>query len=130
MYTTIRQVSAVDKPRWIGIDHVQLAMPVGAEDQARAFYTGVLALTEVPKPEPLRARGGCWFEAGSVKLHLGAEDDFRPARKAHPALLVDDLRALVRTTGIDITWSDELPEVRRGYVDDPFGNRIELIEAP
>ncbi|CAN5746896.1 hypothetical protein BH20ACT4_BH20ACT4_08000 [soil metagenome] len=119
-----------DQPRWIGIDHVQLAMPVGAEDQARAFYAGMLALTEVPKPEPLRARGGCWFEAGAVKLHLGGEEGFLPARTAHPALLVDDLRALVHAGGLDITWSDELAGVRRGYVDDPFGNRIELIEAP
>ncbi len=130
MYTTIRQVHRADKPLWIGIDHVQLAMPIGAEDQARTFYAGVLGLSEVPKPATLRARGGCWFEAGAVRLHLGVENGFRPARKAHPALVVEDLMALVRTTGLDITWSDELPGARRGYVDDPFGNRIELIESP
>ncbi len=130
MYTTIRQVREANQPRWIGIDHVQLSMPIGAEDQARAFYTGVLGLSEVPKPEPLRSRGGCWFEAGPVRVHLGGEEHFHPARKAHPALLVNDLEALVQAGGLDIMWNDEFPEVRRGYVDDPFGNRIELIESP
>ena len=103
MYTTLIQVSADDKPRrWtasVGIDHVQLAMPAGQEDVARRFYTGVLGIPEVPKPPVLAARGGCWFEAGAVRVHLGVEDDFRPARKAHPALVVADLRSFVERPG-------------------------------
>ncbi|MEJ7722438.1 MAG: GntR family transcriptional regulator [Ilumatobacteraceae bacterium] len=97
MYTTIRQVRASDKPRsgaspqWLRVDHVQLAMPVGGEADARRFYTDVLGLAEVPKPAALAARGGCWFESGEVRVHLGVEDDFHPARKAHPALVVRDL---------------------------------------
>jgi len=81
--------------RWVGIDHVQLAMPVGAEAAARDFYVGVLGLTEMPKPVVMAARGGCWFEAGPVRLHLGVEADFRPARKAHPTLLIRELRQFV-----------------------------------
>ena len=112
------------------LDHVQLAMPRGAEDEAEAFYCGPLGLRRVPKPEPLASRGGCWFENGAVTVHLGVEDDFRPARKAHPAFRVDDLDGLVgrlADAGHDVRWDDELPDVRRCYVDDPFGNRIELI---
>jgi catechol 2,3-dioxygenase-like lactoylglutathione lyase family enzyme len=112
---------------WVRIDHVQLAMPVGGEDTARAFFVGRLGMTEVPKPPVMAARGGCWFEAGEVKLHLGAEAEFRPARKAHPALVVRGLRALVQD--LSPTWSDEIPGTLRCHIDDPFGNRIELIEA-
>jgi len=108
---------------------VQLAMPAGAEEEARAFYAGVLGLVEQPKPPLLAVRGGCWFENGAVKLHLGAEDDFRPARKAHPALLVAGLRAFVAERALDVRWSDEIPGTTRCHLDDPFGNRIELIEA-
>jgi len=115
--------------RWMGIDHVQLAIPVGGEDRARAFYVGVLGLTEVPKPVALAVRGGAWFEAGDVRIHVGREDDFVPARKAHPALLVAGLRALVARTGIEARWDEEIPGVERCHVSDPFGNRIELIEA-
>ena len=104
-------------------------MPAGAEDEARAFYAGVLGLVEEPKPPLLAARGGCWFENGPVKLHLGVEDDFRPARKAHPALLVAGLRAFVAERALDVRWSDEIPGTTRCHLDDPFGNRIELIEA-
>ena len=114
------------------LDHVQLAMPRGSEDEAEAFYCGPLGLRRVPKPEPLASRGGCWFENGAVTVHLGVEDDFRPARKAHPAFRVDDLDGLVQrlaAAGLDVRWDDELPAVRRCYVDDPFGNRIELIAA-
>jgi catechol 2,3-dioxygenase-like lactoylglutathione lyase family enzyme len=111
------------------IDHVQLAMPPGEEAAARAFYTGVLGIREVPKPPALAARGGCWFEDGPVRVHLGAEDDFRPARKAHPALLVDGLVAFVDATGLAFTWVDDVPGLVYGYVDDPFGNRVELIDA-
>ena len=115
----------------LGLDHVQLAMPAGGEQRARDFYTGLLGLPEVPKPTLLAARGGCWFESDRVKLHLGVEADFRPARKAHSALLVDDLKALVallKAVGHGFTADDAQPGVRRGYVDDPFGNRIELIQ--
>ena len=114
---------------WVGIDHVQLAIPVGAEDEARAFYVGVLGLDEVPKPAVMAARGGAWFEAGAVKIHVGAEDPFVPARKAHPALLVRDLRVFIERTGLDATWNDEIVDLVRCHVDDPFGNRIELVEA-
>ena len=137
MYTTLIQVSAHDKHRtavdptspWVGIDHVQLAMPAGGEDVARGFYTGVLGLGEVPKPPVLAARGGCWFETGAVRVHLGVEADFRPAGKAHPALVVVDLPAFVERTGIDITWAHDIPDVVRGHIADPFGNRIELVDA-
>ena len=115
-----------------GIDHVQLAIPPGGEDRARPFYVGLLGLTEVAKPEPLASRGGCWFEAPGVKLHLGVEADFRPAQKAHPALLVSDLRALaakLEAANVPLRWDDELADVLRCHVDDPFGNRIELIQS-
>ncbi|MDQ3177401.1 MAG: glyoxalase [Actinomycetota bacterium] len=102
-------------------------MPAGGEADARSFYTDVLGLAELPKPAALAARGGCWFESGEVRVHLGVEDDFRPARKAHPALVVRDLPSVARDLGLDIEWSDDLPDVVRGFVHDPFGNRIELI---
>src|SRR5271156_3830937 len=76
------------------IDHVQLAMPAGKEEEARAFYGRVLGIPEIPKPVNLAKRGGCWFERGALKVHLGVEADFRPAQKAHPAFLVEDLAAL------------------------------------
>jgi catechol 2,3-dioxygenase-like lactoylglutathione lyase family enzyme len=113
----------------VGIDHVQLAMPAGGEDVARAFYGGVLGLAEVPKPPVLAARGGCWFENGAVKVHLGVEADFRPAQKAHPALVVRALREFVVRRGLDVRWSEEIPGTTRCYVDDPFGNRIELVDG-
>ncbi len=115
-----------------GLDHVQLAMPPGGEEDARGFYAGLLGLSEVPKPEPLATRGGCWFEGSETILHLGVENDFRPARKAHPALLVTDLeacRATLAAAGAAITPDHSLPGVRRFYTADPFGNRIELIQA-
>ena len=115
----------------MAIDHAQLAMPPGREPDARAFYQGVLGIPEVPKPPNLAARGGCWFERGSVKVHLGVEVDFRPARKAHPAFLVHDLPALVAkiaAAGLHVTTDEPLAGYARVYVDDPFGNRIELIE--
>lgn len=114
------------------VHHVQLAMPRGGEDDARAFFAGVLGVPEVPKPADMAARGGCWFELGPVRLHLGVEDAFRPARKAHPALLVEDLPALVdrlRAHGSPLTEGDDLDGfVHRWFVDDPFGNRIELLQ--
>ena len=113
------------------IDHVQLAMPAGREKEAVEFYAGALGLTEVPKPAHLAKRGGCWFERGSVRVHLGVETEFRPARKAHPAFLVDDLEALVKTLhdlGIETNDDQPLEGYRRTYVDDPFGNRLELLQ--
>ena len=111
------------------IDHVQLAMPAEREQEARDFYSGLLGLPEQPKPPHLAARGGCWFESGAVKVHIGVEADFRPARKAHPAFVVAGLDALLTAHPLAPTWSDEIPGTRRCHVDDPFGNRIELIDA-
>ena len=113
------------------IDHVQLAMPKGQEWEAQSFYAGVLGLSEVTKPENLAKRGGCWFENETVKVHLGVMPDFRPATKAHPAFIVDDLNALrARCEAADITCIDDQPleGFARFYVFDPFGNRIELME--
>ena len=121
--------STTSGPVWTGIDHVQLAIPVGGEDEARAFYTGVLGFVEVPKPEVMAARGGAWFEAGAVKIHVGAEQQFVAARKAHPALTVRGLVTLIENSGLDAKWNDEIRGVIRCHIDDPFGNRIELIEA-
>jgi catechol 2,3-dioxygenase-like lactoylglutathione lyase family enzyme len=117
--------------RVVGLDHVQLAMPAGGEPRARAFFTEILGIPEVLKPADLAARGGCWFERGELKIHLGVDSNFRPARKAHPALLVVDLPTLVeklRALGIAVQEDDPLPGYYRVYVDDPFGNRIELLE--
>ena len=114
----------------VGIDHVQLAMPAGREDEAREFYGRLRGLPETPKPAVLAARGGAWFENGSVKIHLGVEADFRPARKAHPALLVRDLRGLVerlRRAGVEVVEAERVGG-ERVFVADPFGNRIELME--
>ena len=114
----------------IGLDHVQLAMPVGGEPRARRFYDGLLDIPEVDKPPELAVRGGCWFESERVKLHLGVEDGFRPARKAHPALLVADLVSLtdaLREAGVEVRADEPLAGRERAYVDDPFGNRLELI---
>jgi catechol 2,3-dioxygenase-like lactoylglutathione lyase family enzyme len=116
----------------VGFDHVQLAMPAGEEPSAIAFYGGLLGLTHVPKPEPLASRGGCWFEGATVKVHLGVEADFRPARKAHPALIVRDLDALVASlerAGVEVRTGDEVDGRMQRFVDDPFGNRIELVPA-
>ena len=115
------------------IEHVQLAMPQGREAEARAFYGGVLGLTEVPKPFDLASRGGCWFEDGPMKLHLGVEDDFRPARKAHTALEVEGLDALLaaaRAKGYEVRGPAPANGYSQAYVYDPFGNRLELLEAP
>jgi catechol 2,3-dioxygenase-like lactoylglutathione lyase family enzyme len=114
----------------VALDHVQLAMPPGLEEQAAAFYCGVLGLEQVPKPPPLAARGGCWFRHGNVAVHLGVEKEFRPARKAHPAFVVDDLAALqavCEEAGIEVRPNPDGEPGRGAYVDDPFGNRIELI---
>jgi catechol 2,3-dioxygenase-like lactoylglutathione lyase family enzyme len=114
----------------VRIDHVQLAIPPGGEAEARRFYGDVLGLTEIPKPEAMRARGGMWFEGG---IHLGIELDMRPSVKAHPALVVDDLEVVrARLVAAGCEWRDapaeELPGVRRGHTRDPFGNRLEITE--
>lgn len=117
--------------RLVQIDHIQLAMPEGGEDKARQFYQGLLGLREVEKPDNLKKRGGCWFETGSVKIHLGVEKDFHPACKAHPAFLVHDLSGLVARLaeeGVIARRDEPLAGYDRVYVDDPFGNRIELME--
>ena len=116
----------------IGLDHVQVAAPHGCEAEARAFYGGLLGLEELEKPEPLRARGGCWFRAGTAELHIGVEEPFAPARKAHPGLVVDDLAALaerLRAQGIEVAPDETIPGVERAYVADPFGNRLELRQV-
>ena len=113
------------------LDHVQLAMPPDREREARAFYAGVLGIPEVTKPPHLAKRGGCWFERGPLKIHLGVESDFRPARKAHPALTVNDLKGLsdrLSVAGFPVRAEEPLEGYIRVYVDDPFGNRIELME--
>lgn len=115
----------------VAIDHVQLAMPPGGEAEARGFYVALLGFREVPKPAELAARGGAWFEAGTVKLHLGVEADFRPARKAHPALLVEGLPALVErlaSAACRVERADPFQGYDRVHVSDPFGNRLELME--
>ena len=115
----------------IRLDHVQLAMPAGREAEAVAFYEGLLGIPQVAKPPHLAARGGCWFEKGALKIHLGVDADFRPAHKAHPALLVRDLPALVaslRDAGVPIVDDEPLEGYNRVYVSDPFGNRVELME--
>jgi catechol 2,3-dioxygenase-like lactoylglutathione lyase family enzyme len=114
----------------LGLHHVQLAMPRGRERDAEAFYEGLLEIPRVRKPTPLDLRGGCWFESEGVRLHLGAEDGFSPARRAHPAILVDDLETLrIRLTraGVEVVDDEALPGFARFYVADPFGNRLEFL---
>ncbi len=115
-----------------GIDHVQLAMPVGAEAQARQFYSGVLGLAEIPKPAPLAVRGGVWFQCGGAQLHLGADPEFQAAKKAHPALLVADFAvfsAVLAGHGVPLKAEEVVAGRQRATLFDPFGNRLELIEA-
>jgi len=116
----------------LAIDHIQIAMPIGEEEKARAFYVNVLGFDEIPKPADLAKRGGAWFQSQSVQLHLGVEADFRAARKAHPAFIVSDLDALlakVQAVGYETDTSQPpLEGYKRAHVFDPFGNRIELME--
>jgi len=117
--------------RILSIEHVQLAMPPGQEAEARKFYGGLLGIPEKPKPPRLLKRGGCWFESGNLKVHLGVETDFRAARKAHPAFVVEDLpslRAALQAAGCTVKTDEPLEGYERIFVDDPFGNRIELME--
>jgi catechol 2,3-dioxygenase-like lactoylglutathione lyase family enzyme len=113
------------------LHHAQLAMPAGAESVAVTFYAGVLGMTEIEKPPALAARGGAWFRAGGVELHLGVEDGFRPAQKAHPGILVtdlDELAARLAAAGVAPEWDGEFPGHRRCYARDPFGNRLEFLQ--
>lgn len=122
----MREVSVV------GLDHVQIAAPPGCEPTARAFYGDLLGLPELEKPSALHGRGGAWFACGGQALHVGVEEGFSPARKAHPALLstaagLDGLAARLAGAGHPVEWSDDLPGVRRFYTADPWGNRLELL---
>jgi len=116
----------------LSIDHVQIAMPPGEEENARSFYIGILGFTEIPKPPALIKRGGAWFQSGNVQLHVGVDKDFHPARKAHPAFILDELDAIlekVQRAGYE--WDESQPPLdgyKRAHIYDPFGNRIELME--
>lgn len=113
----------------VGIDHIQLSMPPGAEDEARRFYAVVLGLREIEKPPELAGRGGCWFVGANAAIHLAPEPGFRPHAKAHPALVIRDLaaaREALGAAGVAIEEDDAGLPVSRCYIRDPFGNRIEL----
>ncbi len=113
------------------IDHVQIAAPRGCEEAAREFFGRVLGMEEIEKPEPLRSRGGCWFRAGSRQLHIGVEESFRPATKAHPAFAVAEIDAVfaaLQKAGVRCIWDEAIGNVRRFYADDPWGNRLEFTE--
>lgn len=113
------------------IDHVQLAAPKGCEEKAREFFSGILGLEEVEKPEELKKRGGVWFEFASFQLHIGVEESFSPAKKAHPAFVVENIEALkthLQERDVQFTEDDNLPGANRIYVNDPFGNRLEILE--
>jgi catechol 2,3-dioxygenase-like lactoylglutathione lyase family enzyme len=115
------------------IDHVQVAGPPGCEAAARVFYGDVLGLREIPKPPRLAARGGVWFVVGGQELHVGIEEDFRPALKAHPAFSCidpDELAAALEASGAPVTWNGDVTGVRRFYTSDPFGNRLEIVGVP
>ncbi len=119
----------------IALDHVQVAAPLACEDEARRFYGGLLGLEEIPKPPLLAARGGVWFRVGTQEVHVGVAEQFAPATKAHPAFLVPSVDALerfaeeVEGSGGAVRWADpdEIPGSARFFVDDPWGNRIELV---
>lgn len=116
----------------VRIDHIQLAAPKGCEAAAREFYGEILGLREMEKPAALRGRGGCWFQCGDQQLHIGVESVFQPAKKAHAAFAVkemDKLRESLRAGGIKITDDDSMPEVKRFFAEDPWGNRLEFFEV-
>ncbi|MGN7396806.1 VOC family protein [Peribacillus frigoritolerans] len=113
------------------IDHIQLAAPKGSEDTARKFFKNILGFEEVEKPEELKKRGGVWFEFGNYQIHIGIEEPFYPAKKAHPAFEIENIEELRKhlvTNGIDVMDDDKLPGAKRFYISDPFGNRMELLE--
>ncbi|TVY09376.1 VOC family protein [Paenibacillus cremeus] len=116
---------------YLGIDHVQLAAPQGCEDEARSFFGGLLGMKELPKPEALQKRGGVWFKCGSHELHIGVQDDYIPAVKAHPAFLVREIEALrgrLLDHGVEIKTDEPLAGMTRFHIQDPFGNRLEFVE--
>ena len=113
------------------LHHVQLAIPPGGEEASRGFWRDVLGMGELEKPPVLAARGGCWFRGGGLEVHLGVEDGFVPARKAHPGILVGDLDSLaaaLEASGVEVTWDASFPGYQRFYAADPFGNRLEFLE--
>jgi len=119
------------KARITHLDHIQIAAPPGCEEAAKEFYGAILGLREIEKPEALRSRGGCWFECGSQQLHVGVEQDFRPAKKAHPAFVaadLDELRRELLARGCKVVEDASIPEARRFFTDDPWGNRLEIVE--
>lgn len=119
------------KTRISHIAHIQLAAPEGCEPAARHFYGLLLGLREIEKPPALHSRGGCWFQCGDQQLHIGVEKEFRPAKKAHPAFAVADLRELremLKSEAVPVTEEDHLPGSRRFYAEDPWGNRLEFLE--
>ena len=130
---SVGRVTANELPPFqlLPMHHVQLAVPAGGEDASRAFWRDVLGMRELEKPPVLAARGGCWFRGGGLEVHLGVEEPFTPARKAHPGLLVAGLRAVataLERAGHPVTWDDDFPGHERFYSADPFGNRLEFLE--
>lgn len=116
---------------FIAIDHVQLAAPRGSEQTAKKFYAEILGFTEIEKPAELKKRGGCWFQNGKIQIHIGIEEPFLPAKKAHPAFEVRNLESLKeRFTHYQMKWTEDgkLPGAARIYATDPFGNRLEFLE--
>jgi len=116
---------------WIGLDHVQLAAPAGSEEVARLFFQDLLGMIEIPKPEKLKVRGGVWFQCGAQFLHIGIEAAFVPAKKAHPAFVVQNIEALIqrlKENHVQIRMDDEIPHLIRFFAEDPFGNRLEFME--
>lgn len=119
------------KHEWAGFDHVQLAAPIGCEEEARRFFGDLLGMMEIPKPEKLRVRGGVWFQCGTQSLHIGVESEFAPAKKAHPAFLVQNIESLMQhlqENGVPFRVDEEIPGVIRFFTEDPFGNRLEFME--
>ena len=113
------------------LHHVQVSCPVGGEQAARDFYAGVLGLVEVGKPPALAARGGVWFRQSGMELHVGVEEHFSPARKAHPAFVVDDIDAVasaVQAAGFPVGWDGDYPDYERFYTADGAGNRVEILQ--
>ncbi|WP_044641499.1 VOC family protein [Risungbinella massiliensis] len=116
---------------FVGLDHVQLAAPSGCETEARKFFGKILGLPEVPKPKSLQGRGGVWFQCGAQQIHIGVQSDFSPAKKAHPAFILDNLAGLKKRLlqqGIQVIGDDLLEGIDRFFVNDPFGNRLEFLE--
>lgn len=115
----------------VGLDHIQLALPAGTEDKMQAFYCDILGMIAQPKPAPLQGRGGFWASTGTVDVHFGVDPDFHPATKAHPAFIVRDSEGVftaLTAHGHTPAWDTALPKVKRFFVMDPVGNRIEIIE--